>query len=174
MDNKFIVLHTSQIYGSYYVRIFNNAIIVKTFPTFFISTQSSHYNKYMYKPGIHNTWISIDRNKENFVSRPPNHTPETLNMWRSEWKMSHLPVAGLSKPDKPAYCWIPVYAWLKASIPDVPLVTPGDMLVAAMLLLPMFCKPAKPLNELLDVERDPDNEAEKMKQESSILGTQTP
>lgn len=41
----------------------------------------------------------------------------------------------------------------------MPFVTPGDILVAAMLLLPRFCKPAKPLNELLDVDNDPDKEA---------------
>lgn len=70
--------------------------------------------------------------------------------------MSHLPVAGLSKPDKPAYCCIPLYAWLRASKPDVPFATPGDMLVAAIL----FCKPVKPLNELLDVDNDPDKDAE--------------
>ena len=42
-----------------------------------------------------------------------------------------------------------------------PLVMLGDMLVAAMLLLPRFCSPANPLNELLDVDNDPEREAVK-------------
>lgn len=33
------------------------------------------------------------------------------------------------------------------------------MLVAAILLLPRFCKPAKPLNEVLDVDNELDNDA---------------
>ena len=86
--------------------------------------------------------------------------------------MSHLPAAGLSKPDKPAYCCIPVYAWVNVSIPlGLPLLkpfmlfdNPGDMLVAAKLLLPMPCKPVRPLKEDVDVERLPDNEAEKKKE----------
>lgn len=44
-------------------------------------------------------------------------------------------------------------------MPDVPLVMPGDMLLAAKLLLPKLCRPAKPLSELLDVDRDPDRDA---------------
>lgn len=81
--------------------------------------------------------------------------------------MSHLP-AGLSKPDKPAYCCIPVYAWLNVSIPlGLPLFkpfmlldNPGDMLVAAKLLLPRLCKPGRPLKEDVDVDKLPDKEAE--------------
>ena len=85
--------------------------------------------------------------------------------------MSHLP-AGLSKPDKPAYCCIPVYAWVIASIPlGLPLLkpfmlfdNPGDILVAAKLFVPRLCKPVRPLKEEVEVERLPDNEAEKEKE----------
>ena len=85
--------------------------------------------------------------------------------------MSHLP-AGLSKPDKPAYCCIPVYAWVIASIPlGLPLLkpfmlfdNPGDILVAAKLFVPRLCKPVRPLKEEVEVERLPDKEAEKEKE----------
>ena len=86
--------------------------------------------------------------------------------------MSHLP-AGLSKPDKPAYCCIPVYAWLNASIPlGLPLFKPFMLfdnpgLVAAKLLLPRFCKPVRPLKEDVDVERLPDNETEMKKKNNT-------
>ena len=45
----------------------------------------------------------------------------------------------------------------------------GDMLVAAMLLLPRLCMPAKPLSELLEVDRDPESDAEKQWDKDSIV-----
>lgn len=81
------------------------------------------------------------------------HVQCHMSLVKDHIKMSHLPVAGLSKPDKPAYCCIPVYAWLKASSPELPLVRPGDMVVAARLL-PSPCSPENPPREPLDWDRE--------------------
>lgn len=95
------------------------------------------------------------RQSPTLTTRKQSHT------WKNYNKTWNKPLPGGSKPDKPAYCCIPEYAWLRASIPVGLVLEPMPFMLVVTLevklerfvkeLFPRACIPARPLSEFEEV-----------------------